>query len=107
EIVAEHKGSEMVGMQYEPLYPYLADTISPKEKPKLEKAFKVYAADFVNTEDGAGIVHTAVMYGQDDFVLGTKIGLPKHHLVNPEGKFIKGTGFLEGRSVREVDENGK
>jgi len=47
------------------------------------------------------------MYGQDDFVLGTKIGLPKYHLVNPEGNFIKGTGFLEGRFVKEVDENGK
>lgn len=94
EIVAEHKGSEMVGMEYEPLYPFLAD--------KSDKSFKVYTADFVNTEDGTGIVHTAVMYGQDDFVLGTKIGLPKHHLVSPDGTFMKGTDWLEGRSV--VDE---
>jgi isoleucyl-tRNA synthetase len=111
EIVAEHKGKEMIGMEYEPLYPYLVDIISAEkehsEKPKLEKAFKVYGADFVTTTDGTGIVHTAVMYGQDDFVLGTKVGLPKYHLVNPEGKFIKGTGFLEGRYVREVNADGK
>jgi len=94
EIVAEHKGSEMVGMAYEPLYPFLEG--------KSDKAFKVYIADFVNTEDGTGIVHTAVMYGQDDFELGTKVGLPKHHLVSPDGTFIKGTDWLEGRSV--VDE---
>src|SRR3989344_1370362 len=94
EIVAEHKGSEMVGMVYEPLYPFLEG--------KSDKAFKVYIADFVNTEDGTGIVHTAVMYGQDDFELGTKVGLPKHHLVSPDGTFIKGTDWLEGRSV--VDE---
>src|SRR3989344_218305 len=94
EIVAEHKGSEMVGMVYEPLYPFLEG--------KSDKAFKVYIADFVNTEDGTGIVHTAVMYGQDDFELGTKVGLPKHHLVAPDGIFIKGTDWLEGRSV--VDE---
>ena len=47
EIIAEHKGSEMVGIQYEPLFPYLEKTISESEKPKLEKAFKVYNADFV------------------------------------------------------------
>ncbi len=107
EIIADHKGKDMVGMQYESLFPFLTKTISENEKSKLDKAFKVYVADFVNTGDGTGIVHTAVMYGQDDFVLGTKVGLPKHHLVNLEGKFIKGTGFLEGRFVKETDTNGK
>jgi len=105
EIIAEHKGKDMVGMQYEPLFPFLSDNIA--EKSKLEKAYKIYVADFVNTVDGTGIVHTAVMYGQDDFELGTRVGLPKHHLVNLEGKFIKDTGFLEGRFVRETDPKGK
>ncbi len=100
-------GSKLVGLEYEPLFPFLNDTISGTEKDKLDKAYKVYTADFVNTEDGTGIVHTAVMYGQDDFALGTKIGLPKYHLVNLEGKFIKDSGFLEGRYVKEVDESGK
>src|SRR5690606_22638488 len=72
-----------------------------------ERAYRVYAADFVTTEDGTGIVHTAVMYGQDDFELGTAEGLPKVHLVGPDGRFVAGTGFLEGRFVREEDENGK
>lgn len=108
EVVEEFKGSDLVGLEYEPLFPYMADTISDGEKEKLEnKAYRVYSADFVTTEDGTGVVHTAVMYGQDDFVLGTQVGLPKHHLVNLEGKFIKGTGFLEGRFVKEKDENGK
>lgn len=107
EIVAEHKGKEMIGMEYEPLYPFLSDNIyavqDHSEKPKMEKAFKVYGADFVTTTDGTGIVHTAVMYGQDDFVLGTKIGLPKHHLVGLDGKFLTGTGIFEGRFVRDED----
>jgi isoleucyl-tRNA synthetase len=103
EILAEHKGSEMVGMAYEPLYPFVNELAPESEKPKLEKAFKVYTADFVTTSDGTGIVHTAVMYGQDDFVLGTEVGLPKVHLVNPEGLFIKGTGWLEGKSVVESE----
>ncbi|MEK7081152.1 MAG: class I tRNA ligase family protein [Patescibacteria group bacterium] len=96
------KGEDLIGLEYEPLYPYLANNISESEKIKLEKAYKVYEADFVTTEDGTGIVHTAVMYGQDDFELGTKIGLPKHHLVSLDGTFVKGTDWLEGRSV--VDE---
>ena len=106
EIIAEHKGSEMAGMQYEPLFPFLKEQIEQKGE-STEKAFKVYVADFVNTTDGTGIVHTAVMYGADDFDLGTKVGLPKFHLVNPEGNFISGTGFLEGRFVKETDEKGK
>ncbi len=107
EILEEIKGQDLVGLEYEPLFPYFENTISESEKSKLEKAFKVYAADFVTTTDGTGIVHTAVMYGQDDFVLGTQVGLPKHHLVNLEGKFVKGTDFLEGRFVREVNADGK
>ncbi len=106
EIVAEHKGSEMEGMEYEPIFPFLKEQLEKKGE-STERVNKVYIADFVNTEDGTGIVHTAVMYGQDDFELGTKVGLPKHHLVNPDGNFVPGTGFLEGRFVREVNEVGK
>lgn len=106
EIVVEHKGKEMIGMQYEPLFPYLKDQLEEKGE-STDKAFKIYSADFVNIEDGTGIVHTAVMYGQDDFELGTKVGLPKHHLVDQDGKFTKGTGFLEGRFVKEVNADGK
>ena len=103
EIVAEHKGSEMIGMEYEPLFPYIHNA-----KPeKIENAYKVYGADFVTTEDGTGIVHTAVMYGADDFNLGTKVGLPKYHIVDEQGNFVKGTEFLEGRFVKEKSEDGK
>ncbi len=94
-------GKELIGIEYEPLYPY-AETLAPEgEREAFARAYKVYGADFVTTEDGTGIVHTAVMYGQDDFELGKKVGLPKVHLVNPEGKFVSGTGFLEGRFVRD------
>ena len=101
EVVGTMKGSELVGYEYEPLYPYLSNTISDLQKQNLEKAFKVYPADFVTTEDGTGIVHTAVMYGADDFVLGTALGLPKQHMVLPDGTFVAGTDFLEGRFVKD------
>ncbi|MDB5266851.1 MAG: isoleucyl-tRNA synthetase, isoleucyl-tRNA synthetase [Parcubacteria group bacterium] len=93
EVIAEHKGKDMVGMKYEPLYPFVENN---------GKAFQIYPADFVTTEDGTGIVHTAVMYGQEDFELGTKVGLPKVHLVNPDATFKDGLDWLSGRSV--IDE---
>lgn len=101
------KGSELAGLSYEPLFPFLQDNLSATEKEKLPNAFKVYTADFVTTTDGTGIVHIAPMYGQDDFELGTKVNLPKHHLVNDDGTFKKECGFLAGRFVKEKDENGK
>ena len=99
----EFPGSALVGKAYEPLYSYAKELASETEKPKFEKAFHVYDASFVTTEDGTGIVHTAVMYGQEDFELGQKEGLPKVHLVAPDGRFIPGTGFLAGRFVKDED----
>jgi isoleucyl-tRNA synthetase len=101
--VADVPAESLIGKKYKPLYDYAKALAPESEKPKFEKAFQVYAADFVTTEDGTGIVHTAVMYGQEDFELGNKVGLPKVHLVNPEGKFIVGTGFLEGRFVGDEE----
>ncbi|HEY0979805.1 MAG TPA: class I tRNA ligase family protein [Candidatus Paceibacterota bacterium] len=102
-IVKEVKGTDLVGLEYEALYPYLSELIDGPEKEKMQNAYKVYAADFVTTTDGTGIVHTAVMYGADDFELGTKVGLPKFHTVGVDGKFIKGTGSFEGRFVKDED----
>ena len=110
EFIAMTKGEWLVGLEYEPLYPFM-QTLAVSEQEKFVNAYKVYAADFVTTTDGTGIVHTAVMYGADDFDLGTKYNLPKFHLVNEEGKFIAGcdteTLKLSGRYVKESDENGK
>ena len=100
EIVAEHKGKEMLGMEYEPLYPFLSESYKGEG---LDKAYKVYAADFVTTTDGTGIVHTAVMYGQDDFVLGNKLGLPKHHTVDDTGHFKPEAGYLAGKFVKDEE----
>lgn len=89
EIEKEFKGNDLLGIEYEALYDYLKDNIPANQADKMKNAYKVYEADFVSTEDGTGIVHTAVMYGVDDFDLGTKLDLPKFHLVNEEGRFIK------------------
>lgn len=105
------KGSDLIDLEYEPLYPFMQTLINEEQKAKLENAFKVYAADFVTTTDGTGIVHIAPMYGADDFDLATKYNLPKFHVVNESGKYVDGcdteTLKLSGRYVKEKDENGK
>ncbi|MEX0930329.1 MAG: class I tRNA ligase family protein [Candidatus Paceibacterota bacterium] len=97
----EAKGSELVGLTYEPLYPYLKDNLPSDQQEKLANTFQVYDADFVTTDEGTGVVHTAVMYGQDDFELGLRVGLPKFHLVNEDGTFTTETDFLAGRFVKD------
>ncbi|MBP6925440.1 MAG: class I tRNA ligase family protein [Candidatus Pacebacteria bacterium] len=97
----EIKGNDLVGKEYKPLFPYFKDLAEKSNIVNLENAYKIYAADFVTTTDGTGIVHTAVMYGQDDFELGNKVGLPKMHLVKEDGTFVEGAGEFTGRFVKE------
>ena len=89
----EVKGIELVGLEYEPLFDV--------EKLKSEKSYRIYDADFVSTTDGTGVVHTAVMYGEDDYNLGTKIGLPKFHTVDEQGKFVHVGQGLDGMHVKD------
>ncbi|EKD49765.1 MAG: hypothetical protein ACD_63C00054G0005 [uncultured bacterium] len=97
KIVDEFKGEKLVGMEYEPLY----DVGSAWK----EKAYYVADADFVTVEDGTGVVHTAVMYGEDDFELGKKLNLPKHHTVHTDGTFIEGVGKWGGKFVKDVEKD--
>ncbi|MBI4067921.1 class I tRNA ligase family protein [Candidatus Kaiserbacteria bacterium] len=103
KIEEEKKGSELVGLAYEPLASYMKPAVSEREKEKLGNAFKIYAADFVGATDGTGIVHIAPMYGSDDFVLGTANNLPKYHVVNEEGKFIDAVKPFAGMFVKKAD----
>ena len=77
KVVREMKGTELVGLEYEPLYRITDDS----------KAYHVYAADFVTTEDGTGIVHTAILYGEDDYQLGLRENLPQVPLLDEKGHF--------------------
>jgi len=78
------KGADLIGLEYEPLFP----EVIPEATENFKNAYKIYAADFVNIEEGTGVVHTAVMYGEDDYELGEKVKLPKFHSVDEAGKFI-------------------
>jgi len=72
-------GAELVGIEYEPLFNI--------PQMQTETSHKVYSADFVTTTDGTGIVHTAVMYGEDDYVLGQKENLPMVQMLNANGTY--------------------
>ncbi len=89
----EVRGADLVGLEYEPLF-------SIKELHS-KASHRVYTADFVSTQEGTGVVHTAVMYGEDDYVLGTNVGLPKVHTVDEAGKFMGVSKDLDGRFVKD------
>lgn len=95
EIIAHYKGRDLVGWTYEPLY---AEALADAEG----KKFLVVPADFVTTEDGTGIVHTAVMYGEDDFLLGKAEGLVRRHTVELDGTFNQSVPTMHGMNVREA-----
>jgi isoleucyl-tRNA synthetase len=95
KVIKEFKGKELVNTEYEPLYSFIKYD---------KKAFYVVTADFVAMEEGSGIVHTAVMYGEDDFELGKKFDLPKKHLVNEKGEFIKEVTPWAGMFVKKTNE---
>ncbi|MCK4818019.1 class I tRNA ligase family protein [bacterium] len=59
------------------------------------------SADFVTTDEGTGVVHTAVMYGEDDYRLGVSIGLPAIHTVDEKGRFNDRVSVWNGRYVKE------
>ena len=99
DIIDEFPGSELVGKAYNPLFP------GAIERGDSKTAWTIVAADFVTTTDGTGVVHTAVMYGEDDYRLGMDVGFPAQHTVGMDGAFVKGVHeLLDGRYVKECDD---
>ena len=81
-------GSELVGLAYEPPFAYVTDFG--------EKGHTVLPADFVTTEDGTGVVHTALAFGEDDFRLGEEQGLTLQNPVRRDGTFDDRMGAICG-----------
>lgn len=106
QIIAEAKGADLVGIQYEQLLPFTL----PYQNP--ENAFRVISGDFVTTEDGTGIVHTAPTFGADDAKVAKEAtpevppmlvldenGNPVP-LVDLQGKFVAQMGDFAGKYVK-------
>jgi len=108
KIIAEFNGKDLEGIEYEQLLPSDANTLEKiQEITPGAEPFKVVLGDFVTTEDGTGIVHTAPAFGADDFKVGQKNNLGILTLVDKQGKFVDGVGEFSGRYVKDYkDEQG-
>ena len=93
-VVDRTKGRDLAGMEYERIFSY---------HPVDRKAFYVIEGEFVTTGDGTGIVHIAPAYGEDDYQISRKYGLPTIHPVNRSGEFGPDVPDFAGKFVKDAD----
>ena len=113
EVLEVMTGADLVGLRYEPLFPGAVDAEGAEDAKGAEAAegaedanvaWTILPADFVTVDEGTGVVHTAVMYGEDDFRLGAQAGLPMQHSVDGEGRFVERVpGGLAGGHVKDPE----
>lgn len=97
KILTSFKGSQLENVRYEQLLPFT--------QPEEGDPFRVILGDFVTTEDGTGIVHTAPAFGADDNRVGKKYGIGILTLVDREGKFTDNVGEFSGRYVKNYKDD--
>ena len=97
EIVESYKGSDLVGRTYTPVFDYAL-----KEFDK-DQAWRVLEADYVTTDDGTGVVHTAPAFGADDHITGQKNNIPLFNPVDRDGRFEDRIEEFAGEWFKEAD----
>jgi isoleucyl-tRNA synthetase len=97
KILARFPGAALDGVRYEPPFPYI------KGSEYGERGHTVLLGDFVTAEDGTGLVHTAIAFGEDDFRLGAQYGLTIVNPVTLEGRYDERIKGYEGRFVKDAD----
>ncbi|MBU0458042.1 class I tRNA ligase family protein [Patescibacteria group bacterium] len=110
EVIEELKGKDLIGIKYEPLFPYF-------KKEYEDKAYYILEGDFVTSEDGTGVVHIAPGFGEDDYNVLSNINdrisdsgrrwIPILQHVTMDGKFINEVSDFAGMEVRPTDDPGK
>ncbi len=96
EIVKSYNGKELEGIEYEPIFPYFANL-------RESGAFRTYLADYVSTEEGTGIVHTAPGFGEEDYSLLKGTEVPVVCPVDAEGRFTEEVSDYKGQFVKDAD----
>lgn len=94
EVLGRYPGSQLVGIQYLPPFPYFMDSAN---------AFRVLPADFVSTEDGTGIVHLAPAYGEDDKNTTDPVGIVPVTPVDAKGRFDASVADYAGQHVFDAN----
>ena len=97
EVLDRFPGAELVGTAYEPPFPFIG------AQEYGEKGHTVLPADFVTADDGTGLVHTAIAFGEDDFRLGEQQGLNVVNPVRLDGTYDERVGPYAGRWVKDAD----
>lgn len=98
KIVKKYTGKDLVGMKYEPLFPYFKDEEN-------NGAFRVTLGHHVSTDSGTGIVHIAPGFGEDDAEIGKKEGLPTVCPIDDEARFTEEVHDYKGIHVKKADKD--
>ncbi len=98
KVLSVKKGLEYEYTEYEPLFPYGKEKFNFREK-----AYYVTCDGYVTLSDGTGVVHIAPAFGEDDYKVGGRYGLPVVQLINEEGKFPDGCGEFTGVHAQAAD----
>ena len=108
KVIAEYKGTDLIGMEYEQLIPWVkpVEVSEDGDWKASNKAFRVIPGDYVTTEDGTGIVHIAPTFGADDANVARAAGIPSLFMINKRGETrpmvdLTGKFYL----LDELDEN--
>ncbi|MDX6667508.1 MAG: isoleucyl-tRNA synthetase [Solirubrobacteraceae bacterium] len=97
EVLDRFAGRELESAPYEPPFPFLPAEVYG------ERGHTVLLADFVSADEGSGLVHTAIAFGEDDFRLGEEYGLEVVNPVRPNGTYDERIGPYAGRNVRDAN----
>ena len=107
-VIAEYKGTDLVGMHYAQLYPWVKPVVKDGDKvvDASADAFRVIPGDYVTTEDGTGIVHIAPTFGADDAFVAKAAGVPSLFMINKKGETRPMVDFT-GKfwTIDELDED--
>ena len=97
EVLDRFRGAALDGVRYEPPFPFIGSAAYG------ERGHTVLLGDFVTADDGTGLVHTAIAFGEDDFRLGQQYGLAVVNPVRLDGTYDERVGPYAGRDVKEAD----
>ena len=98
QILTEMPGKALAGRSYEPLFDFAL-----KANIAHEACFKVLTDPYVTDSEGSGIVHQAPAYGEEDYRICTKAGIPVFDPVDGDGNFIQSIHFIAGKNIKEAD----
>ena len=97
EVLDQRLGREMVGWDYEPLFPYFLED-------RTRGAFVVVADEYVTAKDGTGVVQQAPSFGEDDFRVANREGIPSNRCpVSLSGRFLDPVADFEGMYIKDAD----